>query len=219
MLTQRATLLQEALNHVAAMQRTWRQTRDAAHAARAPAPILQQIDAALAEIQAAETPLEAQRAAVLDLQAVVAHEVARSGTALAQFTEAQQRAIGGVFVRDSAARVERGGVGQARAAVPGRLREVASTAGRTSPGTSAIPSSGNAVACRRPRARPGLALTAVRRRVRQLAATPEGAPAATAVFDRPYAATVVLALIVVAAPNSPVPLTVRGLFEVLGLSR
>ena len=215
-LTQRATLLQEALNHVAAMERTWRRTSDDAHAAKAPEPILQQIEAARAQIQAAGKPLEVQRASVLDLQAVVAHEVSRSGTALAQFNEAQERAIGGVFVRDSAPVWSAAAWAAARAAVPGRIREVIEVRRADIVRYIRDPSGGMlwhvgvlAVLA--------VALTAVRRRVRQLAATPEGAPAAASVFERPYVATVALALIVVGAPNSPVPLTVRGLFEVLGL--
>ena len=215
-LTQRATLLQDALNQVAAMQRTWDRTREAARTTGAPAPILEQIDVALAEIRAAETPLAAQRTAILDLQAAVAHEVARSGTTLAQFSQAQERAIGGVFVRDSTPLWSAEAWARARTAVPARAREVA--AGRWTDVSRYVrdPSSGMpwhvaflAVVT--------LLLAAVRRRLREMASAPQGAPAATAVLERPFGAAVVLAFVVVASPGSPVPPTVRGLFGVLAL--
>jgi len=215
-LTQRGTLLQEAMDRVARMEATWSRTREAARAATAPSPILDQIEVALTEIRAAETPLAAQRTAVLDLQAAVAHEVARSGTTLAQFTQAQEHAIGGVFVRDVApvwsadARVE------ARAAVPARVRGIA--AGRRADIGRYVgdPSGGMpwhlgvfAVIV--------LVLAAVRRRLREMAKSAEGAPPATAVLERPVAAAVVIVFLIAASPGSPVPLTVRGVFEVLAL--
>jgi small-conductance mechanosensitive channel len=142
--------------------------------------------------------------------------VARSGTALAQLTQAQHRAIGGVFARDSAPVWSAEAWAQGRAGLPGRARAVALDRWADIARYLADPSSGivwhvgalGLVA---------FGLLGLRRRTRQLAATPEGAPAATAVFDRPYAATLVIALLVVATPWSPLPLTVLRLFEVVGL--
>src|SRR5262245_27959878 len=92
-LTHHATLLQDGLNRLAEIKQTWQRTRNAAVSSSAPGPILLQIDGVLAAITAAETPLAAQRASVLDLQTSVANEVARSGNVLALFTQAQQRAV------------------------------------------------------------------------------------------------------------------------------
>jgi len=52
-LTTRATKLQVALTQLKKLQETWTKTRDAAESDQAPAPIVQQIDATLAAIQAA----------------------------------------------------------------------------------------------------------------------------------------------------------------------
>jgi hypothetical protein len=100
-LTRRATRLQDTLRRLAEIKNTWRRTREASVASCAPAAILAQVDGALAGIEAAEAPLIAQRDAVLDLQSAVAKEVARSAEVLAQFTQAQQEAIGGILARES----------------------------------------------------------------------------------------------------------------------
>ena len=99
-LTQRATQLQEGLTRLANEQQTWTQTQDAARAARAPEPILQQIAEVLAAIEQAQKTLLAQRATVLDLQSRAAQGVSRCQTALAQIDEAQTQALEGLLVRD-----------------------------------------------------------------------------------------------------------------------
>ena len=62
-----------------------------------------------------------------------------------------------------------------------------------------------------------MAMVAARRRTRHWATTPEGASPAMSAFERPFAAAVVIALIFVAAPNSPFPPTVRNVLIILGL--
>jgi small-conductance mechanosensitive channel len=214
-LTRRATLLEEALDRLAVMRKTWRQTRTAAEASRAPGPIVRQIDAALAAIEATAVPLEAQRAAVLDLQSVVAQEVGRSGTALAQFAQAQRLAIERILGRDSSPIWSVEAWGQARNALPARVREVAAGHWAAIARYLRVPSEGLplhvgflAVLA--------VALSAARRRVRLWAPT-KSSPA-TAVLDHPYSATAVIAMLVVASLWSPLPPTVRSLFEVLGLA-
>jgi small-conductance mechanosensitive channel len=215
-LTHRATLLQGALNHLADLRKTWSLTAEAAKASKAPAPILIQIEAVLADIEATEKPLSAQRTAVLDLQSVVAQEVARSGAALAQFTEAQQRAMGGILARDSPPIWSTAAWEEVRTALRARASE-SLRAGRVNidgyvRDPAGMPLHVGIVALL------ALVLSLARRRLRQWTTGAEGPSPATVVFDRPYAATVVVALLAVAAPNSPVPLTVRNLFAVVGLA-
>jgi hypothetical protein len=100
MLTGQATHLQEVGHHLTALHTTWTATRTATQQAQEPEPILQQIDATLAAIVAAQTPLETQRVAVLDLQSRVAHEVSRCEQALVQIAQVQQQAVTGMLVRD-----------------------------------------------------------------------------------------------------------------------
>jgi hypothetical protein len=76
-LTERASLLQDMLNRLSELNKTWSATRAAAQTANAPEPILEQIDETLTTIAAETAPIESQRTTVLDLQARVAKVVAR----------------------------------------------------------------------------------------------------------------------------------------------
>ena len=96
-------------------------------ASKAPGPILLQIDGVLTAIDAAEAPLRAERTAVLDLQSAVAPEVARSQATLVQFSEAQERAMGGLLTRDSPPIWDAQVWAQARTVLPSRLGEVAAS--------------------------------------------------------------------------------------------
>ena len=82
LLTEQATRLQDELNRLAGLQKTWSSTRAAMQTSKQPGPILQQINATLSAIAAAQTPLQAQRTAVLALQGRVVHELERCVTAL-----------------------------------------------------------------------------------------------------------------------------------------
>ena len=99
-LTDRANQLQDGLNRLADLQKTWSSTRAAVQASKQPGPVLQQISNTLAAIAAAQAPLQAHRTAVLDLQSRVAREVERCETAQAQITRAEQSALAGILARD-----------------------------------------------------------------------------------------------------------------------
>ncbi|MGH7795063.1 MAG: mechanosensitive ion channel domain-containing protein [Candidatus Binatia bacterium] len=100
-LTQQATRLQNGLNQLNDLQKTWNSTRASALASKAPGPILQQIDATLTAITTAQATLQSERTAVLNLQSRVAQEVTKCGAALAQIGQIQQRAVAGIFARDA----------------------------------------------------------------------------------------------------------------------
>ena len=216
-LTRRATLLQDALNRLAEIRETWRRTRDGAKASRAPGPILLQIDGVLTAIDAAEAPLRAQRTAVLDLQSAVAPEVARSQAALAQFNEAQQRAMGGILAQDSPPIWDAQVWAQARTVLPARLTEVAASRWEDIVRYTNDPS-------KRTPLHVGVVvvlaalLVAARRRVRLWAASGDVSSPAIAVFEYPYSATMVIGLLLLSTPYLPLPPTVRALFVVLGLA-
>lgn len=215
-LTHRATLLQAALNQLADLRKTWTRTGEAAKASQAPAPILMQIETVLAEIEGLEQPLTAHRTAVLDLQGVVAQEVARSGAALARFTQAQQRAMGGILVRDSPPLWDTSAWEKVGTALPAHAREAA-RAGWMNIALYARDPDGlrlhvGIIALL------ALTLSLARRRLRRSPTDAEDQSSATRVLDRPYTATMVVALLAVAAPNSPVPLTARNLLAVVGLA-
>jgi small-conductance mechanosensitive channel len=215
-LTLRATQLQEALGRLTAIKATWRRTREISVASQAPAAILAQIDEALATIEAVEKPLVAQRTAILDLQSAVAQEVARSAAMLAQLTQAQQRAIGGVLTRDSpplwsAAEWER-----ARETLRTRVREIAAARRDDVAAYIREPSRGLVIHV--------LVLVtlaavfvAARRKVRRPVSDGAGGDPGTTVFDRPYSAALIVTLLIVSAPISSVPPGLRNLSEVVML--
>jgi len=97
-LTTQATKLQVALNQLSDLQKIWGSTRADAQAAKAPGPILQQIDATLSTITAAQAKIQSERTALLDLQSRVAQGVTKCGTVLAQIGHIQQQAVAGIFV-------------------------------------------------------------------------------------------------------------------------
>ena len=100
-LTLEATKLQDSLNQLAELQKLWSSSRASAQAAKAPGPILQQMDATLTAIIDAQAPLQAQRANILNLQSRVAEEATRCGTALQRIADFQQKAVAGILVRDA----------------------------------------------------------------------------------------------------------------------
>ena len=217
LLTQRATQLQETLNRLADLQTTWRQTEAAARAANAPVEILQQIGAVLAALESTETPFEAQRATVLGLQSRVAQEVARCGTALALYAQAQQRAMSGILARDSLPIWSAEQWRQVRTALPARVRQVNASLWndlvqyvQDSSGGMPLYVAAFVVLA--------VAMYMVRRRVRQWTAAGEDVSPATTVFSRPFAVALMLPLYYLSSPYSAIPASLRQLCELLALA-
>jgi hypothetical protein len=127
-----ATQLQQALHRLADLHTTWTATHVAAQLAQAPEPILQQINATLSALAAAQTPLQAQYTAVLDLQSRVAHEVARCEQALAQIAQVQQQMVTWLMRRDGLPIWHAALWAEARRALPERVRQVAAASWTTS---------------------------------------------------------------------------------------
>lgn len=214
-LTQRATLLQDYLTYLSELRATWRQTRETAQSTGASGPMLAQIDATLSAIEAAEKPLAAQRAGVLDLQSHVAREVARAGTALGQSTQAQQRAMGGILARDGPPIWAASAWKDMGAPLAIRVREV--TAARWAEIVDFAGHPRDVLVNVGVFAMLALAFALVGRRVRRWGPRAELASPATAVWEWPYSATMAVALLIVSAPESPIPMAVRALFVALGL--
>ena len=215
LLTHRATLLQQALNGLSALETTWRQTRVEATAGGVPAPVIVQVDGALDAIRSAEEPLSEQRTAVLDLQSLVAEQVARCGAVQARLREAQQHAMGGLLTRVGRPVWDARGWANARAALTDRA---GNTLARWDEITAYVrdPSS-------------GLLLHAIifvllagvfvagRRSVRRQGAGEDHGPSEVMAFDRPYASALVVTLLIATRPNAAVPPILRSLLEVVAL--
>src|SRR5215510_9012494 len=215
-LTERATHLQEAGHRLSALHTTWTATHAAAQQAQAPEPILQQIDATLAAIAAAQTPLEAQRVAVLDLQSRVAHEVARCEQALAQIAQVQQQAVTGILVQDGLPLWRPALWTEARTALPAHVHQVATVYGSDllryvrNPAEGLPWHAGLFLAL-------ALVFGAARRQAQRWQAAGEAASPALRVFQHPVAAALLVTLFIATVPFAQIPLTVRNVFYIVAL--
>ncbi|MGA9578822.1 MAG: mechanosensitive ion channel domain-containing protein [Terrimicrobiaceae bacterium] len=213
-LTHRANSLQDILNRLSELNQTWTATRAAAQAANAPQPILQQIDEALGAIATAETPLDSQRTAVLDLQARVAREVAQCGSVLAEIDRSQQKVVSGILVRKSAIWSGKlwAGAGQA---LHDRVRRISNTLLQDGLEYLRDPSKGMPMHV-------GLLvlLTLLFRVVRwksdQWSITGQSGSPASNVFRSPFAAALLVTLAILTIPFlQAIPLSIREMFQVL----
>jgi potassium efflux system protein len=215
-LTRRATSLQAGLNQLADLQKTWRSTSASAPAAKAPSPILQQINATLAAIAAAQAKLQSERTAVLDLQSRVAREVTKCGTALTQIGQYQQKAVAGIFAPDAPPiwRVELWA--DALTMLPGHVRKVSSAYWSEIARYVSEPREGGAVD-----AALLVFLTIVfclaRRKVSGRQDLDSPASPGLSVFERPYAAALATGLIFATSPFFQMPTSVRQLLTIAAL--
>jgi potassium efflux system protein len=216
LLTQRATQLQTALDQLAELEKMWSHTLDAAKASRAPEPILQQIDATIAGVEAVQTPMQTQLSALLDLQRRVAQEVTRCGTALTEIGEAQQKAVGGLLKKETPPIWNAELWARGRVEGTARVRGIAARLWEDIKQYLHDPSKGMPIHA-------GLfmllvvLLCGMRRQVKGWKASGEGSSPAMTVFDRPFSAALVATLFVATAPYSPTSPTVRQLFTILEL--
>jgi potassium-dependent mechanosensitive channel len=216
-LTERAVALRDALDRLSGMKEIWIKTRDAAQASKAPGPVLQQVDEVLAAIDAAESPLEAQRSSVLDLQSKVSQEVGRCSAALAQITEAQHRAVGGIFMRDSLPIWSPELFTRAKARVPGNAREVALACQKDISWYFHDTSRGLLFHL-------GLFLLllalfcVMRSRLHRWETGAEGASSSVAALDRPYAAALFGTLLITSGPLSEASPTIKAISMILAVA-
>ena len=215
-LTDRATKLQVALTQLKKLHETWARTRDAEESAKAPPPILQQIDTTLVVIEAAQQPHQAQRDEILNLQSKVADLVADCNTALAQIAGLQHMAVGGIFTPENPPIWNGDLWARAQTTLPERVPKIAASywgdillyvrdPSRHMPWHVAI-----FIAL-------SLVLLAARRQVGQGEADGDRPSHATAVFDHVFAAALLVTLMVATSPASLVPVTVKRLFQIAAL--
>jgi potassium efflux system protein len=215
-LTERATRLQNALNLLQTQQDRWARTRDAEQSSNVPAPILSQIDATIAAIEAGQTPLQAQRNDLLDLQSKIAQQVARCGTALAQIAQVQESAVGGILSRDGSNIWNPDLWARARASFDARVPKIRATYRAdlrrylSDPAMKMPLHIGLFIVL-------SLVFLAAGRQFKRWAASGEGVTRATIVFDHPLAAALLITLMVVTRRASPLPSTLKELFDVVGL--
>ena len=100
LLTRKATDLEGALQRLSTLRETWSQTLADARASRAPAPVIERIDATIAAIDQSVARLQKQRAATLVLQDRLAQQMGSGEAVLVRIGDLRQGLAGRLFVRD-----------------------------------------------------------------------------------------------------------------------
>ncbi|MCU0937005.1 MAG: hypothetical protein MUF66_13335, partial [Gammaproteobacteria bacterium] len=213
-LTQRAVELRTAYDALSRTARTWTQTRDAVQAEQAPAAIVQQVISTLGAIEAAQAQLKSQEDAILVLQGSLAAELSRCDDMLAQISRAQKSAVAGMLSRESPPVWSAELWARAQATLPDRLWAIARGVWTNLREFFVDPARGLPVFALIFLAS-ALATVAARRRKRQWAASGIGVSAVVNVFDRPYAAALMLVLWMASSPVSPAPARVQDLLLAL----
>ena len=154
--------------------------------------------------------------AVLDLQSRVARAVAQCEQALAQLAQAQQQAVTGMLVRDGLPLWQAALWTEAGAALPARVRQVATAYGSDLLHYVRDPAAGLPLyvgLC----LVLALAFAAARRQVQRWQTDGETVAAALNVFQHPVAAAGLLTLLLATSPFAQLPLTVRAVYHLVGL--
>jgi potassium efflux system protein len=216
LLTQRAVALQVALDRLSQMRATWAQTLDAAQAGQVPGVVLQQIEATLDSIKAAQPPLKTWEETLLGLQADLAVKQARCDDMLAQILKARNSAVQGIPARESLPVWSPELWGHARTALPQRLRDIARGFRTSLREYLRDPARGmplHAVLL----VVLTMAACAARRQKRQWKDGGVGVSPGVKVFDQPYSAALIIVLLAATAVYSPAPARVKDLLAALAL--
>ncbi len=217
LLTQWVTNLDTSLEQLQQLQATWRDTENAAKAAKAPAAILQLITTVRTGITHTHGPFDDQRKIALTLQGQVAQQVAQCDTALQMLQQAQQQAVGGTLARESAPiwsnalwTSSAGNFASALRETSARRSQMFRQYVRGTLSNLQFPLSILALF---------VLLSGARRLSRWRGPSASDVVAAERVLQYPGAATCVVALVYASMPGTPVtaPPAFRQLFVVLGL--
>ncbi len=215
-LTQRASALHETLDRLSALHDIWALTHSAAQAEQAEGALLQQIQAKLASIGAAQMSLKNEEGTALALQGNIARELARCEEVLAQIVKAQKAAVEGILSRDNPPIWDTGLWSHARAVLSARLREISRGFWLNIVEYLLDPSRGMPLHI----ALFGVlaaAAVAARRKKRRWTASGIGVSDAVKVFERPYSAALLIVLLFATSNGSSAPARVKDILSALML--
>jgi potassium efflux system protein len=176
---------------------------------------VQQIDATLASITAAQAKIQSERAALLDLQSRVGQQVTKCDTALAQIGQIQQQAVAGILMPNAPPLWSSDAWADAIDTLPEHVRGAGSAHWSVIVNYLRKPSEGGVllVALFIVLA---LAFAAARRKIALWEKSAADASSAILVFERPYAAALSMSLVWATAPVLiPMPTVVRQLLLIL----
>jgi potassium efflux system protein len=216
LLTQRASVMQDALDRLAQLRKTWTQTRDAAQAQQAPQAILQQIETTQASLETAQLTLKTREEVMLGLQGSLAGELARCDQVLVQILMAQRSAVEGILARENLPIWSPELWDHARIGLSRRMRDIARSF-RTNVreyirhGSRGMPLHAALFLVL------AMAACAARRKKDRWADGGTCLSSAVQVFDRPYSAALMVALLLVTGVDSPTPARVKDVLSALAL--
>ena len=216
-LTKRSVALQASLTRLSELQKIWSMTLEAAKTSKAPQPMLQQIKEILSALHEAQKPLNAQLTTVLDLESLVAEEVAKCDTALAQIAQAQKKAVRGIFVQTNLPITSTELWTDVLTDFPGRIHTIAAAYRKDiiryfQDPYERMPLHAGIFTVLM------LLFLSVRHQVRKWSTAGEAISSAVKVFDHPFAAALAIILLVATSLHWPVPYSVRAMFRVLSVA-
>ena len=100
-LAQHATSLEEQLGRLDKMDKTWQATLQSAKQPATPPPVLQSVQSVVDSVERIRQATESGRTQVLTLLSRISEQEARVRTALSLIEQGENRALKGLFVRDS----------------------------------------------------------------------------------------------------------------------
>src|SRR6516162_8125209 len=100
-LAQHATSLEEQLGRLDKMDKTWQATLQSARQPATPPPVLQSVQSVVDSVERIRQATESGRTQVLTLLSRISEQEARVRTALSLIEQGENRALKGLFVRDS----------------------------------------------------------------------------------------------------------------------
>ena len=122
-LAERATVLEDALQRLAALRETWTKARTDARASRTPAQVVDRIDGILSAMRQTGTRLQEERTATLVLQDRVAQHVVQCDDALERLAAARQEIAARLLARDGVPLWHTEQLRGAVTALPARVRQ------------------------------------------------------------------------------------------------
>jgi len=216
-LTKRSNDLQNSLTRLSELQKIWSMTLEAAKTSKAPQPVLQQINETITALQTAQKPLNEELSAALDLEAYIAEEVEKCNKAMTQISQAQKKAVRGIFVRYSLPVTNPALWTDVLTELPEHIHKITAAYREDIVRYFQDPYE------RMPLHAVififlMLLLLSARHQVRKWITAGESMLSAVRVFDHPFAAALALTLIVATSPNWPVHYSVKAILRILSIA-
>ena len=216
-LTKRSKDLQASLARLSELQKVWSMTLQAVKTSKAPQPVLQQINETLTTLHKAQKPLNEELRVALDLESYIAEEVEKCDKALDQISQARKKAVGGIFVRDSLPIISSELWTDILTELPERIHKITASYREDiiryfhDPYERMPLHAGIFIVLM-------LLFLSARHQIRKRTKAGESMSSAVKVFDHPFAAALVLTLIVATSPNWPVPYSVKAMLRILSIA-